>query len=657
MTNDDEFELRLGKIRTRSQTQVPFARTVRQLVARAGGVRSMRSSRFTGSRMGKGAGIGRVLTSRDRYSALRSRQVVIKARLIRLAKAGLNGARAHLRYLQRDGVTREGAPGDLYDAQHDEADGKHFLERGVGDRHQFRFILSAEDAIEYRDLKSLTRRLMQQMEEDLGTRLEWVAVDHYNTGHPHSHIVLRGKDERGKDLIIAREYLSHGMRERAAEIVTLDLGPRTDDEIRSRLRSEMEQERFTSLDRTLIREVRDGLVRSGQDKDAFRQTLRAGRLQKLKRLGLAEEIAPSKWRLAPDLEPILRRMGERGDVIKTMHREMARAGVTRSHSDLLIYEPGSQDQRPLVGKVLGRGLSDELKDRHYLIIDSIDGRLHYTDIGNGDAVAKLPEGSIVSVTRKQPAIHKADRTVAEVASAHEGRYSLDLHLQHDPTASAEYAQAHIRRLEAMRRAGMAIERHSEGTWTIPANHLEVALRYEQQRLSAAPVEVEVLSTLPLAQQVHADGATWLDRELVANSPLVLRDCEFGQAVGTAMRQRQQWLLEQDLAEQRPTGMVYRASLISTLRQRELQRVGAQLSQEFGMPYRSTMDGQRIQGIYRRPIDLVSGRFALIQNAREFSLVPWRPVLDRNLGKTVTGIARGETISWQFGRQRSGPSVS
>ena len=191
--------------------------------------------KFSGSRSGRGAGVGRVLGSRDRYAAFRQRRVVVKTRLIKLAGRGLKGARAHLRYLQRDGVTREGLPGNLYDATQDRADGKAFLERCDGDRHQFRFIVAAEDAVEYQDLKEFTRRLMQQIEQDLGSKLDWIAVDHYNTGHPHTHIVLRGKDERGKDLIIARDYLSHGMRERAAEIVTLDLGPRTDREIAARL--------------------------------------------------------------------------------------------------------------------------------------------------------------------------------------------------------------------------------------------------------------------------------------------------------------------------------------------------------------------------------------------------------------------------------------
>jgi type IV secretory pathway VirD2 relaxase len=304
--------------------------------------------------------------------------------------------RAHLRYLQRDGVTREGLPGDLYDATLDRSDGAGFLDRCDGDRHQFRFIVSPEDAIEYDDLIDFTGRLMRQLEKDLGTKLDWVAVDHYNTGHPHSHIVLRGRDDRGKDLIIARDYLSQGMRERAAEIVTLDLGPRTDYQIEMRLRDEMEQERFTSLDRSLLRAGADGILRSGTvTGDAFRQTLRAGRLQKLRRLGLADGIARSQWHLADDLEPVLRRMGEHGNIIKTLHREMTRQGLLRGAADLAVYDPADTEAGRLVGRVVARGLSDELNDRRYLIVDGVDGRAHYVDIGRGDAVDPLPQGAIV----------------------------------------------------------------------------------------------------------------------------------------------------------------------------------------------------------------------------------------------------------------------
>lgn len=171
--------------------------------------------------------MGRLLSSRDRFGGMRARRAVVKTRLVRIGTKSMPAARALLRYIQRDGVTREGTPGELYSAGHDTADGRAFLQRCDRDRHQFRFVVSAEDGSEYPDLKPYVRRLMTQMEADLGTRLDWVAVDHFNTAHPYAHIMLRGVDDTGQNLIIAREYISHGIRERAAERWTLDLGPRT----------------------------------------------------------------------------------------------------------------------------------------------------------------------------------------------------------------------------------------------------------------------------------------------------------------------------------------------------------------------------------------------------------------------------------------------
>ena len=203
-----------------------------------------------------------------------------------MAGRGLDAARLHLRYIQRDGVTREGTPGELYDAARDRADGRAFLERSDGDRHQFRFIVNAEDGVEYDDLKELTRRLMQRVEDDLGTKLDWVAVDHHNTGQPHTHIVVRGRDDTGKDLVIAREYMAHGFRSRASELVTLDLGPRTDRDIEERLSCvRLDQERFTSIDRGLLRAADETgrveiatLSHRTSEYARFQQTLHVGRL-------------------------------------------------------------------------------------------------------------------------------------------------------------------------------------------------------------------------------------------------------------------------------------------------------------------------------------------------------------------------------------------
>lgn len=663
MRYDDEFEPKLGKIRSRgSKRGRRYLHQVLRAVALAGGKVGGGSktgrSTFHGNRIGRGAGVGRVLASRDCYAAFRVRRAIIKTRIVKIGKGGLKAARTHLRYIQRDGVTREGLPGELYDGDTDRADGKAFLERSDGDRHQFRFIVSAEDAVEYEDLKGVTRRLMKQMEEDLDTRLDWVAVDHYNTGHPHTHIVLRGKDDRGRDLVIAREYIAQGMRERAAEIVTFDLGPRTDIEIEHKLRAETEDDRFTSHDRTLLREVdAEGIVRSGGSDDRFGQTLRAARLQKLRRLGLAEEIGPGRWRLANDLEQVLRRMGERGDIIKTMHREMAEKGITRSATDYAIYDPADEDANRIVGRMVARGLSDELNDRHYLIVDGIDGRTHYVDIGRGDATEVIPEGAVVALEPKRTGPRKVDRTVAEIAAANGGRYDVGIHLRHDPTATAEFAEAHVRRLEAMRRLGGIVEREPNGTWIIAPDHLERVETYERSRARAAPVIVTTLSALSLDRQVAAEGAAWLDRELVADEPEPLRDGGFGREVRQALVRRRQWLIEQQLARQEQDRIVYRANMLGLLRGRELARVAGQLSGELGLKYVQAKSGGGIDGIYRRRIELASGRFALIEKSREFTLVPWRPVLERSLGKQVSGVARGDTISWSLGRKRSGPGIS
>ncbi|MBY0508514.1 MAG: relaxase/mobilization nuclease and DUF3363 domain-containing protein [Rhodospirillaceae bacterium] len=655
MSDDRDFTPKLGKIRsTGSKRGRGYLGRVLQAVALAGGVHGLKKGKFTGSHTGRGAGAASVLGGRDRYAAYRHRRVTVKARFVKLKGKGLKAAHAHFRYIQRDGVTREGTPGHLYDAAEDKADGKAFLGRGEGDRHQFRFIVSAEDAENYEDLKPFVRRLMDRMEEDLGTKLDWVAVDHFNTGHPHTHIVVAGRDDRGKDLVIARDYISQGIRERAAEIVTFDFGPRTDLEVEHKLHREMEQERFTSLDARLLEEADDGhLVRPLVDaKSALQQTLRAGRLQKLKRLGLAEETQPGTWRLTENLEHRLRELGVRGDIIKTMHRELGEKTRSAIPADYAIYDPQAADARTIVGQVIAKGLSDEIQDRQYLIVSGTDGYSHYVDIGNADDPDAVRTGSIVAVAPKPTEPRTVDRTVAEIAAVNGGRYDVDIHLRHDPTSTATFAETHVRRLEAIRRTTGGVQRTPEGTWIIAPDHLERATAYEQAKATRAPVVVEVLSKLSVAQQIGADGTTWLDQELMSDAPTPLRDSGFGREARNALGRRRLWLMEQELARQDGDQVVYRANLLAVLRRREVVRVAAQMSDDLGLHFTEARDGQRLQGIYRKPIDLTSGRFAVIETqGKSFTLVPWRSVLDRNIGREVSGLVRGEGISWTVGRAR------
>lgn len=661
MSNDDDFVPRLGRMRARGNGRraKKFLSGVLAAanLARAGADKAPGSVRFDGSRIGRGAGVGRMLSSRDRYSALRHRRVIIKSRIVKLAGKGFAAARAHMRYVERDGTTREGARGEMYGANLDRVDGDAFIGKAKNDRHHFRFIVSPEDGAEYDDLKPLIRRLMARVEEDLGTKLDWVAVDHFNTGHPHTHVILRGKDDHGKDLIIAREYISQGMRERAAELIDIDLGPRRHDAIQAKILAEVEQERMTSIDHAMLSDAERNMLVNSTSRDAFDQTVRMGRLRKLEKLGLAEQMGAAHWKLAPGLADTLRRMGERGDIIRTMQRAFSARVTAPAIVDQRIYDPAAADARPLLGRLIERGLSNEENDRHYLLVDATDGRTYYVDIGKGENVEMLPHESIVRIDPVKVAVRETDRTVASVAALNGGKYDVDTHLRHDPSASEAFAEAHVRRLEAMRRLTGGVIREPDGTWIISSDHLDRAAEYEAARRQDRPVTVEMVSPLPLPNQIDADAATWLDNELVAENPAQLRATGFGLEARDALTRRRQWLVSHGLAEQRGSETFFNSGVIRTLQRRELIRIGSQLERELGKPFAEVRAGEKFTGIYRRRIDAISGRFALIEKSREFVLVPWRPALERHEGKAVAGIVRSDGVSWSVGRARRGPSIS
>jgi type IV secretory pathway VirD2 relaxase len=655
--SDEDFTPRIGRMRKGGGKR--SAKYLGRIVAAtrlAGAIAGARPRRFDGSRIGRGSGIARLLSSRDRLAGFRARRAVVKTRLVRLGPKGLGTARAHLRYIQRDGVTRAGNPGELYSASLDQADGTAFVDRSSGDRHQFRFIVSAEDGAEYSDLKPFVRRLMTQAEADLGTRLDWVAVDHFNTDHPHTHIMLRGVDETGANLVIARDYIAHGFRERAAELVTLDLGPRTDLEIERRLRRDLDQERLTALDRRLLRRMDVNRVVDWNDRDPLQQSLTAGRLRRLEVMGLATDLGGGRFQLADGVEDTLRRLGERGDIIRILQREMAARGLEARRAEQRIAELAGNPEQSIVGRVLHRGLADEHQDRHYLIIDGVDGRVHYVGIGRSDATEATPEGAIVRVSGRDAGAREVDRTVAAVSAANDGRYTTDRHLQHDPTATSDFADAHVRRLEAMRRAGVGVEREADGTWLIAADHIERAAAYERRQLRDRPVTVEMMSTEPIERLPRRDAATWLDRELASDHPSLVRDAGFGRDLRSALATRQQWLVEQELADPTPGGVRLQANALTILQRREVLRVGSALADEIGKPFSEAGVGDAIEGRIERRVDLTSGRFALIEKAHDFTLVPWRPALESQIGQQASGIMRTDGINWRFGRGRAGPEI-
>ena len=575
MTDEHEFRIRPGRSRSSgAQRARPFIAQALAAAKKAGaGVsRSGRIVAGNRSRFGRGQ---RASIQANRFITARSRGAVIKARVVRhSARSAPLGT--HLDYLRREGVTRDGEKARLFGSGGEDADAKAFTERCEGDRHHFRFIVSPDDAGEMGDLKSFTRDLVGQMEKDLATRLDWVAVDHWNTGHPHVHLIVRGIRDDGQDLVISRDYIKEGMRDRARDLITRELGPRTDLDIRRALDRQVDAERWTQLDRQLLRDARgpgviDFAPRPGEQPDAY-HTQKIGRLRKLESLGLADEIGPGQWVIDEKAEVTLRELGERGDIIKRMHRALTERGIERGSASYVLAAE-SLDV-PIIGRLVERGLDDELKGSAYAVVDGVDGRTHHIRLSDLDAAGDSAPGSIVELRRYDDA-------------------------------------------KGNRRAAIAVR-----------------------------------SDLDIEHQVRASGATWLDRQNIARDPVALSDAGFGAEVRRALDARAEQLVEQGLAERNGQRVTFTRNMIGTLRARELEALGEKLSAETGQPFNRTGSGEYVSGSYRRRFALASGRFAMIDDGLGFQLVPWTPSLEKQLGRHVSGIARGDGgIDWSFGRKR------
>jgi type IV secretory pathway VirD2 relaxase len=401
---DSDFRVRPGRIKTtRAPKAKSFLNQVLRAAKKAGHTGAPASGRRTSSYGRSTFGRGRGSFSRSRLFSS-TRRVVIKARVVRHQGRSFRSAplSAHLSYLKRDGVNRDGEKGVMFDAGSDRTEDLAFADRCKDDRHHFRFIVSPEDAGEMTDLKAFTRDLASQMEADLGTRLDWVAVDHWNTDNPHVHLLVRGVDETGADLVISRDYISRGLRSRAEDLVAIELGPKPEREIRSALEKEVTAERWTRLDVEIRGHADDvGAIDlrpdpSGAANPEVRR-LMIGRLQHLEKMGLATSAGSGEWMVGMEAERHLRDVGMRGDVIKTMHRAFTESGQDRSVADYVIDGGASS---PIIGRLVDKGLHDELTGEAYAVIDGADGRAHHVRFRGIEAFEHAPPvGGIVEVRR------------------------------------------------------------------------------------------------------------------------------------------------------------------------------------------------------------------------------------------------------------------
>ncbi|SCW50172.1 Type IV secretory pathway, VirD2 components (relaxase) [Sphingobium faniae] len=404
MSEDGDFRIRPGKVRDRAAGQGRKARgfvaQVLRVAARSSGGRRSGGSRPRGQ---SNFGRGRTAFARSRLFGSGRRVLVKMVPVTRFSRSGRPRAplSAHIAYLKREGVTRDGSPARMFDATSDGADDRAFTDLCKDDRHHFRIIVSPEDAADLTDLREYTRDLVRQMEVDLGTRLEWIAVDHWNTGNPHVHLLVRGVDDQGADLVINRDYISHNLRSRAEELTQAELGPKPEHEIQRTLTQEVTAERWTKLDAEIGRSADElGVIdlrpeHPGPDDPRVRR-LMIGRLQHLETMGLAAQAERGQWVMAEDAQAKLRELGARGDIIRTIGRALNDRGQDRPLDSYAIVS--APPEKPIAGRLIDKGLHDELTGTAYAVIDGTDGRTHHLRLPGIEALEHSPDvGGIVEL--------------------------------------------------------------------------------------------------------------------------------------------------------------------------------------------------------------------------------------------------------------------
>jgi type IV secretory pathway VirD2 relaxase len=287
--------------------------------------------------------------------------------------------RAHGRYIARESAALDGAAG--FDRAAEGIEPAKVLDewQKQNDARLWKFIVSPEfgDRV---DLQQLTRELMERMERDLATRLEWIAVSHFNTEHAHVHVALRGVRDEGSALDLPPEYVKSAVRSLAEDLCTRQLGYRTEVDSREAERHEVSQSRVTSLDRIIQRanplEAEKYFVYLpglAERKREQAQNVEA-RLLVLQKMGLASKEAAGSWSVRSDFLTVLKAVQLVADRQRTIAAH--RALISDERLALVVTEPRNIKQ--LEGRVLGHGEDENGRNfgKHYLLLEGIDAKIH-----------------------------------------------------------------------------------------------------------------------------------------------------------------------------------------------------------------------------------------------------------------------------------------
>jgi type IV secretory pathway VirD2 relaxase len=402
LSETSPFRVRVGVARPGASPKVRgFIGRVKSMVREHGGGSAGTWRRATGGRGGSAA------ARLPRRNA--AQRVVVKTRIVKHAGYhGQGGAaaalREHTQYLARRTASEDGERGVIFDSERElDAEGiSAFRESLVPDRHHFRIVVSPEFGSKL-ELKNYARELVIEMQRDLDTKLQWMGVAHYDTDDPHVHLLIRGKTSKGEDLVISRDYISHGMRLQAAEIATRHLGPRLAQDIERSIERELKADRVTARDRSVDEQAgihAEGLMsalrrRDGSFAGEQERVRTLARLQYLESLGLAREVSAGIWRPDPNLIPRLKALSIRGDIIKTLHARLKGDVLPQ----MLILDRHQPPAQPIIGRVVARAAVDEFWDDEYLIVEGSQDKHYYVPLGRDAELKEQPSrvGAMVRI--------------------------------------------------------------------------------------------------------------------------------------------------------------------------------------------------------------------------------------------------------------------
>lgn len=411
------------------------------------------------------------------------RSVIFKAKYVKNnGKDFSEKIKAHLYYISREEAGLEGQKAELF-SNHDSALSISALAELFSDSpHNFRFIISPESGDKL-DLKEFTKDLIKTMEKDLDTKLNWVSSCHYDTNNPHIHLVVDGRDDKGKKLLIKKDYLSRGIRSRASQISTYTIGLKTKKEIYNDISLSTSKSSKTYLDEVIhyislnsCNEIIDLEKIKYKEFDFVDKNLLQKRLIYLEGKGLATKNEDNYWTINKNYLDTIKEIGRTSSIIERLSQKLS---VNKEQCQIVSRE--TIPDKGYKGQVVSHGFTNEIDEIRFLVIKTEDNKHLYLELGKYSEKTPSKIGDWVHITATKPfeGPKASDHSIAQLAQKNSGIYDAEHHQVYahqqkklPPGVSIqEYVEVHLKRLEILAKIGL-VEKISDKKFRIPQDLIE-----------------------------------------------------------------------------------------------------------------------------------------------------------------------------------------